>query len=513
MASPLQGTSEEMSDRTPLLLTLAALIALACLPACGNRNRSSDAASVLRVTSTVQHPDNRRPWLKKQPFTRTGLATVIEGGRLLVTADMVSHTTFIGLEKPEDGIKGSAVVETIDEECNLAVLRPVERELLDETHPLKLDINVRSGDALKILQLEPNGAPILSPATVTTVAVMGYPADGSAYLLYRTSATIPQKECSFVIPALHDGKLAGLVMRYDPKTQAADIIPAPLIARFLKESAKPGYRGLARAGLSWSEARGINLRSWLGAGDRQGVYVTSVEPGSPAENGGIRRGDLIVKVAGKTIDAEGNYSDPLHGKITFSNLASLESGPGDRMPIAYFRSLGEGTGTAGSATLTLSGRNPAAVVVPSRVKGETVPHVFLGGLLFQELSRPYLREWGSNWRNEAPQNLVYLDAFQDELPGSPKRIVILSAVLPSEQTMGLQDMANRVVTSVNGKEISSLGDVKDAISHPRGGFHEIILEGSSGPIHLEAANLGDEERKLRSHYGIPLESETGQGIH
>ncbi len=501
-----------MRYRTLFLLTLLTVVTLTCLTSCGERKPASTADSVLRVTSTIQYPDNRRPWLKKQPFTRSGLATVIEGGRLLVTAEMVAHSTFIGLEKPEDGIKGSAVIEAIDEECNLAVLRPVESELLKETHPLRLDMNVRSGDVLQILQLEPNGAPGLSPATVTTVAVMGYPADGSAYLLYRTSATIPQKECSFVIPALHDGKLAGLVMRYDPKTQAADIIPAPLIARFLKESAKPDYHGLARAGLSWSEARGRNLRSWLGAGDRQGVYVTSVEPGSPAEKGGIRRGDLIVKVSGKAIDAEGNYTDSLHGKITFSNLASLENAPGEPMEIAYFRSLGEGTGTAGATTLTLSGRNSASVIVPSRVEKESVPHVFLGGLLFQELSRPYLREWGSNWRNDAPQNLVYLDAFQDELPGSPKRIVILSAVLPSEQTMGLQDMANRVVISINGKQISSLGDVKEAISCPRKGFHEIILEGSSGPIYLEAAHLKEEEQTLRSHYGIPSEKEAGETL-
>ena len=464
--------------------------------------------SVLRVTSTLQYPDNKRPWLKKQPFTRIGLGTVINGGRLLVTADMVAHSTYIGLEKPEDGPKAAAVVEAIDEECNLAVLKPVDPLILEGTQPLQLDETVPTGSTLQILQLEPNGVPAVSPATVTTVAVMPYPSEGGAYLLYRASATIPQREGSFVIPAIHDGKLAGLVMRYDPRTQSAEILPSPIIARFLKESAKSpksGYAGLARAGLTWEEARGPDLREWLGAGkDLTGVYVTSVDPQGPAEKAGLRKGDILTKVLGRRLDGEGNYNDPTYGKIAFNNLASLGNSPGDPLEIEYFRSSGEGTGTLGTTTVTLAGRNPSLELSPSRQEGDSVPFTFLGGLLFQELSRPYLREWGPNWKSEAPQNLVYLDQFQNEHPRDRKRFVILSAVLPSEQTIGLQDLSNLLVTSINGRPIRELADVDEAVRHPEGGFHRIDLEGSAGPIFLDAATLQSEEERIRTQYGIPL---------
>lgn len=481
---------------SPLLLLHTACRPLPSTP--------SPQDSVLRVTATIQYPDLHRPWLKKPPSNRQGLATVIEGGRLLVTADMVDQATFIQLEKPEDGPKVTAQVEAIDPECNLAVLRPESGEIMKGTHPLPLDLSLKAGSKLEILQLEPNGAPALSPATVTTVAVMPYPADGAAYLLYRAATSIPQREGSYVIPALAGEKLAGLVMRYDPRSQSADIIPAPLIARFLKESAKPDYHGLARAGITWEEVHGGNLREWLGLGKgSQGVYITSVDREGPAAKAGLKKGDILIKVAGKEIDGEGNYSDPRLGKITFNNLASLERGVGDPVELTYFRSSGEGTGTLGTATLTLAGRNPLSEISPARLGHDTTAHAFLGGLLFQELSRPYLREWGPEWRRQAPQNLVYLDAFQRESEGKRDRFVILSAILPTPQTIGYQDLAKRQVLSINGMAVKSLKDVTEAAKHPVDGFHKILLEGAGGPIFLDASNLPAEESLVRERYGIP----------
>jgi len=490
----------------PALLLCAAIQLSGCggkKPPLGN-SPFSPADSVIRVTSTIQYPDPQRPWIKKTPFTRAGLGTVIEGDRLLVTADLVAHATCIELETPWDGRKESASVSAIDEECNLAVIRPVNDAILRNARPLSLDQSIRTGTRLEILQLEPNGSPALTPAIVTTVAVMPYPADGASFLLYRTATSIPQREGSFVVPALRDGKIAGLVMRYDPKSQSADIIPAPLIARFLKESAKPGFSGLARAGLSWEPVRGTTLREWLGVEkDRSGVYVTSVDPNGPAEKGGVRTGDLLFKAAGKEIDREGNIIDPDHGKISFSNLASLGSSTGDPMVLSYFRSSGAGTGSFGTTTLTLAGRNPLAESSPSRLEGESVPYTFLGALLFQELSRPYLREWGSDWRREAPRNLVYLDAFQEEAPRGHERYVILSAVLPTERNVGFQDLSNRLVLAINGKAIHRLADVTEAAKSPENGFHRIDLEGSAGPIFLDDSTLVTEEEEVRKRYGIP----------
>ena len=70
--------------------------------------------SVLRVNSTNQAYDFFRPWSKKAPFNRRGLGAVIDGGEVLVTAELVWDSNFIELEKPETGERTSAKVAVVE---------------------------------------------------------------------------------------------------------------------------------------------------------------------------------------------------------------------------------------------------------------------------------------------------------------------------------------------------------------------------------------------------------------
>jgi hypothetical protein len=75
------------------------------------------------------------------------------------------------------------------------------------------------------------------------------------------------------------------------------------------------------------------------------------------------------------------------------------------------------------------------------------PYVVLGGLIFQELSRQYLKEWGGNWQKDAPQRLVYLDRFQGELfPDGNRRVVVMTQVLPANSTIGYDEFGYLQVT-------------------------------------------------------------------
>src|SRR5205823_1874328 len=73
-------------------------------------------------------------------------------------------------------------------------------------------------------------------------------------------------------------------------------------------------------------------------GKSGGVYVTNVEPHTPAMKAGLQVGDIVKAVANNEIDQNGNYVDPLYGKIEFTNLLTAHAYSGDIVPFLVQRS-------------------------------------------------------------------------------------------------------------------------------------------------------------------------------
>jgi serine protease Do len=69
---------------------------------------------------------------------------------------------------------------------------------------------------------------------------------------------------------------------------------------------KPGEH--ASIGISVQELT-PELAQRLGLNDGRGVVVSEIKPGSPAEEAGLVRGDLVLEVNGKRIDSIANFAD------------------------------------------------------------------------------------------------------------------------------------------------------------------------------------------------------------
>lgn len=455
-------------------------------------------ASIVRVNATNQSWDFQQPWTKKSPFSRRGLGAVIDGGRVLVTAELIANHTFVELEKARTAEKSTATVERVDYDSNLAVLKPSDPAFLDGLRPLSLDTEARAGDRAAVIQFEPNGEVAATPATISSVTITGYPMDNMGLLTFRLSVPLQQKDGSFTVPAVRDGRLLGLLMRYDARSQVADVIPPPVIQHFLTELAKPTYGGFARAGFAFSSTRDPQLRRFIGLTQSGGVYVTQVLRGGAAEKAGLRAGDVVLAVDGHAIDQDGNYDDPEFGRIAFSHITNTKSHPGDTVSFKIFRD-----GQTLDLPVTLEARDRSEMVSESYVMDRQPRYVVLGGLVFVELSRPYLQEWGGNWSKDAPQRLVFFDAFQEELPADRGKIVLLGEVLPTQDTMGYEDLSDIIVTRINGRDIRSLDDVVAASKEPVGGFHRIELDEDPKLIVLDAAAVEKNREAFQKEYSLP----------
>src|SRR5207237_10686056 len=155
---------------------------------------------------------------------------------------LVTNQNYVELESAESGEKTAATVHVIDYEANLALLEPVEKTFLDGITPLEITPDTVVGDRLAAWQLEPTGALVATEGLVTTVQMMPYPIDVGQFLTYRISIPMQYRENSYTVPLVKNNKLAGLLLRYDSRSQLLDVIPAPIIKLFLCEAVLLNYR-------------------------------------------------------------------------------------------------------------------------------------------------------------------------------------------------------------------------------------------------------------------------------
>jgi S1-C subfamily serine protease len=455
--------------------------------------------SLVRVNVTGQSYDYFRPWQKRAPFSKRALGAVLPQGRVLVTADLVANQNYVELERAESGEKIAANVQVIDYEANLALLEPVDKKFLDGITPLEVGLDTVVGDRLAAWQLEQTGALVVTEGLVTSVQMMHYPIEIGQFLAYRMSISMQYRDNSYTVPLVKNNKLAGLLLRYDSRSQVLDVIPGPIIMHFLKEAGSEQYRGFPSIGFSFFPTRDPQLRSFAGqTGKPAGVYVTSVDPNTSTVKAGLQVGDIVTAIGNNEIDQNGNYVDPLYGKIEFTNLLTAHAYPGDSVTVHVQRN-----GKPMQLNLTLEHRSTKDYVVPPYNLDQPPSYYVLGGMIFQELSRQYLKEWGANWVKDAPQRFVYLDRFQSELfPEGDHKIVIVSQVLPTNATVGYEELMYLTVTKVNGKEIKSLADLAAAVKQPIDGFIKIETEEDPKQIELDAAEVETEAPKLQQNYGI-----------
>ncbi len=456
--------------------------------------------SVVRVNVTSQAWDFGRPWGKRPPFSRRAIGAVLTGGRVLVTAELVTNANYVEFESAGGGQKVPAVVETVDYESNLALLKADDAEFLKPLKQLEV-APARVGDLLSVWQLEANGNLLVTNAALTTAEVSRYPIDDVALLIYRATAPLQFRDSSFTLPVVKDGKLAGIVMRYDTNTNNADIIPAPVIQHFLKDAANPPYKGFPRAGMAFAGTRDPQFRRYLGLDGSQlgGIYVNDVIKDGPAEKAGIQKGDVVLKIDGREVDRDANYLDPEYGRIAIAHLFSTRHFEGDKINLTVARK-----GETKEMTLTLAHRDVQSYVIEPYVIDRAPRFFILGGLVLQELSRQYLKEWGNDWAKKAPLNFVYFDRQQAELfDDGPKKIVFLSRVLPSAATVGYEELHTLVVKRINGMELQSLLDVPTALEKATDGLHKVEFEGDPTTIYLDAKAVADEGKALMNKYRLP----------
>lgn len=453
--------------------------------------------SLVKVNATSQPYSLHLPWQKESPSGRRGLGVVLAGNRVLVTAQMAADATYIELELPEKGQKIPAQVVAVDYEANLALLESApsdkQKAFFAGLKPMAVDVSARIEDKVDILQTGRLGELIKSELIIGKVMTRRYNVEGSGFLVYEANNIVRSEANSFTLPVVKGGKLVGLLLSYDSKNQVTTILPAPIIEHFLKDFADGSYEGFPSLGMELQATQDEQFREYLGLDpDAPGVLISMVMKGGSAEKAGMLKGDILVAINGFAIDSRGNYKDPQFGALSSSHLVRGRAYVGDKVEIKVIREAKEVTLTG-----ELARRKPDDFLVLPYLFDKGPRYVLMGGLLFQELSHPYLDAFGEEQRGGAILRLSRIASHPEKYEeDGRKKLVFLSLVLPTPSAQGYDKLGGQVVNKVNGKAIKDLDDIAEAFKNSKDGVHVIELNEFPHVLYLDAFNAERDNMSL-----------------
>lgn len=479
----------------PLLLSLLAIACPGLLPAAPE----TGAPGLIRINATIQKYSTSQPWERTNPSKRRGLGAVLNDNRILTTAEMVADTTYLELESSDGTRTAPAKVIAVDYEANLALVTPANPDQstwVASIKPLETNGPVNINQELDIWQLEDNGNAIRTVGTVRSVDLLSTFVEGNYFLSYEVKASMQSASSSYTLPATRNGKLVGILTSYDSKDQMCDVVTPEIIALFLEDVADGDYTGFPSLGVATVLTEDPQFRAFLGLTDDQGgLYVSRILPGSSADQSGLEKEDVILSIDSHPIDRRGYYVDDRYGRLFWTNLIRAKKKVGDKVTIAILRD-----GEPKSLTATLQRR--VDPLIPVHIHDQPPSYLIKGGIVFQDLSRPYLKAFGKEWKARAPLGL--LDALRNpkDYEEGRKRLVFLSRVIATPATIGYDQIASLIVTEVNGHPIEDMNSLAEAFQHPTEGLHTIRIDDIPYVLYLDAERSDFVDRKLLES-GLP----------
>jgi len=454
---------------------------------------------LLRIAVTGQRYAFHRPWEQRQPATRRTIGVLLPDGKVLATARPLADARHIELEKIGDEAKCRAAVTAIDYEADLALLTCGDADFLAGMKAVDVAARATPGDRLQLLQAEPRGRVPRTPVVLNAVELKPYP-HGNHFLVYRLNGVLQRPLGHATLPVRRGRRLVGLLKTHDRSTQSIDLIPAPLIQHFLADAANGRYDGFPLSGVNYTATEDPQLRRFLGLKDVDGgVLLEKVFTGSAAARAGLKSGDVLLAIDGQAVTSRGEYSDPLYGRLPIGHLIRCGYQVGDTVRFDILRD-----GKRRFARLTLARRTTDDYLVPPYVHDRPPRYYILGGLVFQELTVPYLQDYGKDWTLKAPVHLLYFHRHQFDLPHQPgDKVVLLSSILPTAYTDGYEMLRDIVVTRINGRKIRRLDDIPAALARDSGPFYRIELDRPPGVIFLDPAEIPEIDRQVQKRYHVP----------
>jgi S1-C subfamily serine protease len=446
---------------------------------------------VVRVYCTYQDPDYECPWQSVAPRGSTGSGVIVANGQVLTGAHVVANATFVQVQKQDDPTKVVARVLAISHDCDLALLQVEDPGFTRGIKPAQIGELPRLREAVQVVGYPIGGEEVsITEGVVSRIEVQRYEHSQRHLLAVTVDAAINEGNSGG--PVFARGKVAGIAFQALPDAEnIGEMVPAPIIRRFLagvRKGLDPQVPGI---GITTQPLENDALRAHLGMAPRHsGVLITAVQYGSSAW-GRLEVGDVLMELDGLRIADNGTVRYRGRHRCQFDAVIG-DHHCGDVVTATVLR-----RGKAIAVRMTMQ---PMAWLVP-RTEFDRRPMWFLfGGLVFQRVTAEFLRNWGDNWWDKAPKELLHLYYSGLRKP-EQQEVVVMAHVLADKVNVGYEAFVNDVVASVGGAKPVDMRDFVRLVEAARG---EVVVKLSSGAtVLLDASEARAALPRILSRYHVP----------
>ncbi len=450
--------------------------------------------SVVKIFTVAKRPNYVQPWDTGYQENFTGSGAIIEGGRILTNAHVVSNQVFLQVRKVGEPKKFTARVKFVAHDSELAVLTVDDPDFFKGTTPVAFGDLPYQRDKVAAYGFPAGGDDLsITEGVVSRIEVTTYSHSQRRLLTIQTDAAINPGNSGG--PVFKEGRLIGISFQSYSGSRVENtgyIVPMPVITAFFKDVSDGRYDGVPSLGVYSEKMENESLRAYYGLKDgRTGILVSRVVYGSSAW-GVLEENDIITETAG--IPVANDRTIPFRGsaRVDFSHAVSQRQ-VGDTLDLGLLRA---GKPLAVKVTL----KPPATLVEGPRYDVQPAYRIF-AGLVFMPLTQDFMGVWGAN----VPPKFRYFQEYG--LPSAErKQIVLLTQVQAHEINVGYHDLRPAVVERVNGRRIAAMADLPEALSHPQGDSH--VIELSEHPefgtrIILDAKAAEKATAEVLARYRIP----------
>lgn len=432
---------------------LAAVILLTTLQPAAIAGLAELQQSVVRIVNHSQRGDWASPWDSSGVREISGSGFVIEDGLIMTNAHVVSDSRLLLIQTNDNPDVHVAEVVYIAHDCDLALIRPVEQDVLVGIPALRFGELPELGATVDTLGFPVGGLQVSSTrGVISRIEHQLYVHSGvDVHVAVQTDAAINAGNSGG--PVLRSSEVVGVAFQTNAELQSVGyFIPPEVIERFLLDVQDGRYDGYPELGVSDANMLNPAYRNFVGMADHEtGVAIHEVTPGFSAA-GFLQDGDILLAVNGLLVANDGTVpNEP--SRIPFGLLI-------DRMQIGEVVKL-RLLRNHSRLELSIPLHGNSAFSQRAHAYDRLPRYLVYGGLVFVELERETLKTFGVNWNYDAPIEL--LTEYLIRPIGEPElfrqsRVVLLRR-LKHQVNADFAYFRDQVVERVNGTTITNLDDL------------------------------------------------------